>query len=246
MNKPPAGLAAAPMESMSTHSSGSTDYSKFERLSRALDSEEKSREFESEQVKAAQWCKLDHIHGPQCRKQPPSCSHDHSDERNIYEKPYDEKLSAIRLFREEGNKLFKVKDFSAAIYAYGRAVIYLDYTFGNGDEQEDELDQERLKCHLNLAASYLEMEALTEAINQCRLAIQIDAHNCKAHYRRGVAYMRKGDLEESQTDLYKAIKLASSEPVDSKRSIDDAIRELNVKWREYRQKSKLIAEAAIN
>ena len=123
--------------------------------------------------------------------------------------------------------------------------MYLDYTFGDTDDQNVRIDVERYKCHLNLAAVRLETGQLREAINEARLAINLEPESSKAHYRRGNAHLRLGELEEAQRDLYKAMKLASSESKDVKAPIEDAIRELNVKWRDYRKKSADLAKAAI-
>ena len=244
MNKPPPA-PLRPSASDSSRTAGTTDYEKFERLAKSIDHDAELGEFEEKQRAASGFCRLDHVHGPDCRQQAPSCSHDHTHERNIYEKPYQEKLEAIRMFREEGNRYFKTKRFAEAASEYKRAMIYLDYTFGEDSDQEDELDKERLKCHLNQAAALLELSELSGAVNECRLALQIDSNNSKAHYRRGLAYLRQGELENAQSDLYKAIKLSADEPLSSKASIEAAIRELNVKWRDYRKKTKEIAQAAI-
>lgn len=220
---------------------GSTDYSKFENI---------SSEFDHEEMLAKRPLRdgcshPDHVNSDNCSSCPSSCSHDHSRERSIYEKPYAEKMSAARLFREEGNELFKAKQFEDAIASYKRAVVYLDYTFGESDEQHIETDEERCKCYLNMAACCLELADFTTTINYCRLAIQIQPDNSKCYYRRGLAYLRRGDLELSQKDLYQAMKLTANEPAENRRSVEIAIRDLNVKWREYRKKTSELARSAL-
>lgn len=164
----------------------------------------------------------------------------------MYEKPIEEKISAIRMFREEGNILYRSKEFREAISSYQRAITYLDYAFGESEAQDHALDEERFKCHLNLAAVRLETEDYHGAINDCRIAVNLEPSSFKAFYRRGLAHLRLGELEESQSDLYKAMKLAQGESRDVVSTIENAVRELNVRWREYRQKSAAIAKAAIS
>jgi tetratricopeptide (TPR) repeat protein len=124
-------------------------------------------------------------------------------------------------------------------------MLYLDYAFGDSEEDEAWLESERLKCHLNLAAVFIELQNYTEAINHCRLALQIDPENSKAIFRRGVAYLRLDELEEAQKDLYRVLKIASSGDKGSLKTIEASVRELNLKWREYRTKSRSIASSAL-
>jgi len=119
----------------------------------------------------------------------------------------------------------------------------LDYAFGETEEEEEKLESERLKCHLNLAAVCLESGHYKEAINQCRLVLLIDHENSKAVFRRGIAHLKLGDLEDAQKDLYKAMKLVSLEDRSTLRTIESSIRELNVKWRDYKRRA---SEMAVN
>jgi len=171
--------------------------------------------------------------------------HDHSHERRIFDKSTSEKLKAIRLFRAEGNEHFKTKSYDEAVLSYKRAMLYLDYSFAENDSEDMELDTERLKCHINLAAAYIEIEMFDEAVNQCRLALKIDPDCVKAHFRMGLAHLKKGELENAQISLYAALKRGSSQGRETINVIEAAIRELNVKMREYRRRSADIAKAAL-
>jgi tetratricopeptide (TPR) repeat protein len=149
------------------------------------------------------------------------------------------------MFREEGNEKYKNRDYEASAGEYTRALMYLDYTFGESEEQSDLVDIERFKCHLNLAAVYLELGLHRKAVNEGRIAISLNSKSCKAYYRRGVAHLRLGELDEAQKDLYYAMKLARESAMNDFSGIEDAIRELNVKWRKYRNDSVMISKAAI-
>ena len=224
---------------------GSTNYALFDQIAQNDTFDEAIERFKSTQREMAARCTIDHTHGPECNQTPSSCSHDHSKERSIFEKPFAEKMDAARLFREEGNISFKSKNYLDALASYKRAMVYLDYTIGDSDEQDDAVDAERVKCYLNMAAVNLELLNFSGAINNCRLAIQLDANNSKAHFRMGMAYLRQDDLERAQECLYKAMKLTSTEPAEVRRPIESAVRELNVKWRQYKKKTADIAKAAI-
>ena len=155
-------------------------------------------------------------------------------------------MNAIRLFRGEGNAHFQTKSYQEALISYKRALLYLDYSFADTDLEEEELEAERLKCHINLGAVYLELEMWDEAVNHCRLALKIDPDCVKAHYRKGLAHLKKGDLDQAQADLYAALRRGSAQGRETIHVIETAIRELNVKWRDYRRKSTEIAKAALH
>lgn len=163
----------------------------------------------------------------------------------IFEKPVAEKLEMIRSFREEGNTCFKARQFEKASAAYNRALIYLDYSFSESDEENAALDTERLKIHLNQAAVFLELADYPQTVNHCRLALRVDPNNGKGYYRRGLAYLRQGEIESAQADLYKALKLVGTEDRDTRRSVEVAIHDLNAKWNEYKRKSGNFARAAV-
>jgi tetratricopeptide (TPR) repeat protein len=148
-------------------------------------------------------------------------------------------------FREEGNRKFRDREFTSAAVSYRRAILYLDYSFGETDADEAKLESERLKCHMNLAAVSIEREDYKDAINHCRLALQIDPKNCKALYRRGLASLRLGDLDEAQKDLYCALKMAPQGEKTTLKTIEASIRELNVLWRDYRRKTKSMASNSL-
>ena len=221
---------------------GTTDYAKFESMVAELDEcgDQPSRVKETGHSSHGNEGHMDF-----CGSCGTSCSHDHSKERNIYEKPFAEKIAAAQLFRDEGNSAFRSRKFDEALTAYKRAIVYLDYTVSEVDAENELADTERCKCYLNMAACTLEDEKLSSSINYCRLALQLDPNNSKAFYRRGLAHLRRGDLEEAQTDLYKAMKLIGNESKETRRPVETAIRELNVKWREYKKKTSDIARAAI-
>ncbi|KAF7457174.1 tetratricopeptide repeat-containing protein [Cryptosporidium felis] len=89
-----------------------------------------------------------------------SCSHDRSKERELYERPTSDKLSAIRLFCE-GNKQYRNNKFEEAILEYRNALIYIDYTFPESNTIEDEeYNNLILRVNLNLSACFLKVNAL--------------------------------------------------------------------------------------
>lgn len=132
-----------------------------------------------------------------------------------------------------------------AATSYKRALLYLDYSFGSTKAEDELFDSEKHKCHLNLAACMIELKEYRQAINECRLALSLNAGNAKAHYRRGLAHLRLGDFDEAQLDLAEAIRLTANQGEGSQVAIKDALRELEVRRNEYKLRSKQVATSSL-
>lgn len=74
----------------------------------------------------------------------------------------------------------------------------------------------RLTSFLNLSQCELKMDDFSSAIGSARNALELDPGNCKALYRRGVAQLRQGKLEEAKADLLKALSQRERQSIDSK------------------------------
>eukprot|EP00929_Paragymnodinium_shiwhaense_P115192 TRINITY_DN8389_c0_g1_i1.p1 TRINITY_DN8389_c0_g1~~TRINITY_DN8389_c0_g1_i1.p1 ORF type:complete len:455 (+),score=145.13 TRINITY_DN8389_c0_g1_i1:136-1500(+) len=99
------------------------DYSKHENTVKELQRQEEEESFNRAQAEASLWCTLDHVHGPECRRRPMGCSHDHQKEWQIYEKSTDEKLKAADRFRQEGNEAFRKHNYGLAAVHYRKALL---------------------------------------------------------------------------------------------------------------------------
>mmetsp|Transcript_13114 Transcript_13114/g.29123 ORF Transcript_13114/g.29123 Transcript_13114/m.29123 type:complete len:419 (+) Transcript_13114:41-1297(+) len=186
------------------------DYRKFEQLSRDLDKEAKEEEFQAKADDAKSWCPLDHEHGPNCVRPRPTCSHDHAKERAIYEKSTDEKIAGADRFREEGNDAYRKGNYGLASVFYRKALLQFDYTFADTDKEKKWMEKVKLSCHNNLAACKVQLEDWEEAANQCRLALEIDANNVKAYYRRGLSFLALDRLDEAKAELMMAYHIEPS------------------------------------
>ena len=60
------------------------------------------------------------------------------------------------------------------------------------------------------------MDDFSSAIGSAQNALELDPGNCKALYRRGVAQLRQGKLEEAKADLLKALSQRAQQSIDSK------------------------------
>ena len=98
-----------------------------------------------------------------------SCSHDHKDEREVYEMAVPEKIKMMSDFHQQGNQFFEEGQYPHASRLYKRALVYYEYTFPEADDKETwaRIDQIRLTCNLNSAACHIKMGDLEEAANNC-------------------------------------------------------------------------------
>ena len=70
-----------------------------------------------------------------------------------------------------------------------------------------EVQKQKISIHLNLAAAHIKRDAPKSAVEQCSKAMELDAHNVKALFRRGQARLMLGDTEAARGDLLEAARL---------------------------------------
>ncbi|XP_051513432.1 peptidyl-prolyl cis-trans isomerase FKBP8-like [Myxocyprinus asiaticus] len=113
--------------------------------------------------------------------------------------------------RERGNFYFQREEYSMAAQAYCMA---LDVLTTDGQscmaEEEEEVNDYRVKCLNNLAAAQLKLGQFDEALHTSRDVLFLDPQNVKALFRKGKLLSDKGEYEEAMETLKKALKLEPS------------------------------------
>mmetsp|Transcript_22959 Transcript_22959/g.46498 ORF Transcript_22959/g.46498 Transcript_22959/m.46498 type:complete len:424 (+) Transcript_22959:75-1346(+) len=183
------------------------DYGKHENTVKELARQEKEEEYARKKIEAAQWCTLDHEHGPNCRRPVGGCSHDHQKEWAIYEKSTEEKIAAADRFRQEGNEAYKKQNFGLASVHYRKALLQFDYTFAENDEEEKAVENVKVPCLLNLAACKCQQEEWDEVLTQCRLALEINPRSVKAFYRTAQAHLARDQFDLAKDALMSAYEI---------------------------------------
>ncbi|XP_055928639.1 peptidyl-prolyl cis-trans isomerase D-like [Argiope bruennichi] len=113
-----------------------------------------------------------------------------------------------------GNGFFRKEDYVTANMKYKKALRYLNKLHEVNEvdaELEKRLNAVVLPCILNSAACKLKLKLYDRALEDCDEALDIEAKNPKALYRRGQAFHGKGDYERSLTDLHEALRLAPND-----------------------------------
>ncbi|XP_051580388.1 peptidyl-prolyl cis-trans isomerase FKBP8-like [Myxocyprinus asiaticus] len=116
--------------------------------------------------------------------------------------------------RERGNLYFQREEYSMAAQAYCMALdVFTTRTYDGQscmEEEEEEVNDYRVKCLNNLAAVQLKLGQFDEALHTSRDVLFLDPSNVKALFRKGKLLSDKGEYEEAMEILKKALKLEPS------------------------------------
>eukprot|EP00742_Colponemidia_sp_Colp-10_P008543 GILJ01009259.1.p1 GENE.GILJ01009259.1~~GILJ01009259.1.p1 ORF type:complete len:480 (+),score=44.07 GILJ01009259.1:58-1497(+) len=112
--------------------------------------------------------------------------------------------------KQKGNTFFIKGSFEAAVQCYTKALSYLQQ-HSSPDRRDQSLHGLFPSLYVNLAACGLKLKQYQQTVDYCTQALKYDEMNAKAHFRRGVAHMSLGALEQARTDLVRAKQLSPSD-----------------------------------
>ena len=121
-------------------------------------------------------------------------------------------LEELGRLKEVGNGHFKKGENAEAISAYADAVEHANEV-ATSEQARDAVKPLLISLHNNSAAAQLKLEEWTPAIASASAAIDLDASNSKALFRRGVARSKLGMLSSAKDDLTAACR---ADPKDAK------------------------------
>jgi len=150
-----------------------------------------------------------------------------------------EKLEAAKKRKEQGNQFIQDVNYEDAVRRYTQAINLLAEVAG--EKLQEEVQQVKLACHLNLAVGYLQLKKFTLAIENCNMALRIDETNVKAFFRRGKGYYMTKKYIEAKEDFQKAVDLDPSN-TQAKKQILLCDKQMQLeKEREKKMYSKMFA-----
>ncbi|KAM3925544.1 protein unc-45 homolog A [Leptodactylus fuscus] len=117
--------------------------------------------------------------------------------------------------REEGNKHFKSGDYETALSCYTKALKL------SADKKDVAI------LHRNRSACYLKLEDYAKAEGDASKAIEVDAGDVKALFRRSQALEKLGKFDQAIVDLRRCLALEPKNKV-----FQDAVRNLGVQTQE--------------
>ncbi|KAM7402201.1 hypothetical protein PAMP_017464 [Pampus punctatissimus] len=130
--------------------------------------------------------------------------------KESWEMDVHEKLSLAADVKHKGNQYFKAGRYQQAIIQYQRIIFWLEMECGTGREQFKRIKDFSLKAYLNLALCFLRLNEFSQAIENCNKAIELEAFNEKALYRRGEARLLCNEFSLALTDFQQVLQVNSS------------------------------------
>ena len=121
-----------------------------------------------------------------------------------------EKLSAVPRMREEGNELYKQKNYKEAAEKYSVALGCLEQLCLRekpGDEAWTELDRMKIPLLLNFSQCKLLSGDFYEVIEHTTTVLEKDKDNVKALYRRAKAHVGCWNPAEAKEDFNRVAQL---------------------------------------
>lgn len=118
-----------------------------------------------------------------------------------------EKLEQSVIVKEKGTQYFKEGKYKQASVQYKRIVSWLEHESGLSEEDEKKAKALRLAAHLNLAMCFLKLQEPNQALENCDKALELDASNEKALFRRGEALFGMKEFDRARDDFQQVIQL---------------------------------------
>lgn len=150
--------------------------------------------------------------------------------------------------RINGNICVKRGDFEKAVGHYNKALLSLKMLFESGEEIVTQRDaaiklirEIEIPTCLNLAHCFNKMGRYHYAIKYTTQALENEPENCKALFRRAVAYLNIGELSRCKNDLMTAHELKNLDAAD-KAAINGAFKDLKAAQERAKIKEKEAAE----
>ncbi len=122
----------------------------------------------------------------------------------------EEKLVIAIHHKERGNELFKQVNIKSSASRYCRALKYLisivslHLTVDISAGIKASTKELKIQCLLNLSMCHLRLKSYQYAVETTTKVLTLDSNNSKALYRRGVANLELGNVDEAYLDLSRA------------------------------------------
>lgn len=121
-----------------------------------------------------------------------------------------EKIEQSGIVKEKGTQYFKDGKYKQASVQYKRIVSWLEHESGLSAEDEKKTKVLQLAAHLNLAMCFLKMQEPNQALENCDKALEMDAANEKALFRRGEALFSMKEFHRARDDFQRVTQLYPS------------------------------------
>jgi len=117
------------------------------------------------------------------------------------------KMAAVEAAKEDGNIQFKEGNYQLSLQIYERGVLIVNGAYGMNDEDTTKMSRLEKELDLNMALCRIKMKQYPEAIENCKMVLNLDKTNVKALYRKGLAYRLMGEYVSAEKDYNAALEL---------------------------------------
>ena len=118
------------------------------------------------------------------------------------------RMEIVQKNKKEANELFSDGNYRHAAARYAKALTHCSKFFDLGPAEEEEVKEVKVSLNLNASLAYIKLDKLDNALRSAESALELDADNVKALYRRASVYYQKRKFDDATTDLDRAHKLA--------------------------------------
>uniref|UniRef100_A0A8C2WD76 peptidylprolyl isomerase n=1 Tax=Cyclopterus lumpus TaxID=8103 RepID=A0A8C2WD76_CYCLU len=118
-----------------------------------------------------------------------------------------EKLEQSTIVKDKGTQYFKEGKYKQASVQYKRIVSWLEHESGLSEEDEKNAKALRLAAHLNLAMCFLKLQEPNTVLENCDKALELQASNEKALFRRGEALFSMKEFDRARDDFQQVVQL---------------------------------------
>lgn len=198
---------------------GSTDYKKFEELSKGIEKKEEEIKTKKEKEKENDYA---HIMG---------CNNDLRKERQLMDKPVKEKIEAGKRFKLEGDDLLKQQKYDDAIVVYEKGLLQLFYTFSDDKEEDEMVDKIKEGMNLNCSFCKIKQEKYEEATQYLNEAMRVNKENLKTLYRMAFCHFKLEKFKDAKNDINNALNVIKKNGGD-RGAFDQLIKDIDNKIKE--------------
>jgi tetratricopeptide (TPR) repeat protein len=144
-----------------------------------------------------------------------------SSKREPFPTTIEGKIAAAEALKTDGNAAFQSEDWKLAIKKYSQVFAFINGLDSEGQGlqeysrslQRDQPRSEQLvllrslkvATSSNLAAAFLKVQKYDRALEYANAAIAVDATNIKAMFRRGLALMELGRLDDAKKQIKQVV-----------------------------------------
>lgn len=123
--------------------------------------------------------------------QPFCCSNNRSEERRVANLPLESRLDEMRLYRNEGNRCFRAKNYEAALKLFEKSLLFAEYCFPQSVDDKQKVQNEREICLMNSAFCYFVQHEYQQCISCCNEVLEMTQGNSIKALHRLIQCYRK-------------------------------------------------------